>query len=62
MDRGGLELVSYTYRKIGVSYQNNYAQIINRHQVVWQNGSIRVHCTKESRFDTQTPRMYNQTI
>ena len=66
MDRGGLELMSllsrpYTYTKIGACLQNNYTQIIKRHQVVWQNGSIRVHCPKDPRFDTHRPRMFNQT-
>ena len=39
VDRVGLELASflagpYPYNNIGVSHQNNNAQIINRHQVV----------------------------
>ena len=42
VDSGGLELVSHTYTKIGVSHQNKYARIIIRHQLVWQNGNIRV--------------------
>ena len=62
MDGGGLELMPlvsrpYIYINIGACLQNNYTEIVLRHQVVWQIGSIRVHCRKESRFDTQRPRM-----
>ena len=49
LDGGGLELMPlisrpYTYTKIGNYLQNNDTEIIIRHQVVWPNGSICVHC------------------
>ena len=61
MDRVGLELVSLVSRPYTCYHQNNNAQIIKQHQGVWHNDSIRVHSSKDSRFDTQRPRMYNQT-
>ena len=62
MDGGGLELLPlvsgpYTYTNIGACLQNNYTEIIVRHQGLWQIGIIRVHCPKDSRFETQRPRM-----
>ena len=61
MDLGGLELISYTYTKIGGCHENNYTEITQCQQAVWYSGSTRVHCQKDSRFDAQRLRMYEQT-